>query len=336
LTIRFESVPSPTAQQIQVVADVTPQTPFNIPAYAAACAAVGYVPCVIALRDDSGILDGCIGFLKKGRLLRRLEIVSVPSPSASQIFWSGLLRFSRDAGIGEIEVQSYGSCHTDIPPLPGELLRRQRNEYLIDFRSTSFPENISTNHRRNANRARKAGLIVRRTSEPIACGVHLDLLQSSMQRRVDRGEDINGAHSGFFLEALLRFGASELFQAVRDNRILSSILVVRSDKSAYYHSAGTSPDGMNIGASAFLICETALLLRNEGVDLFNLGGASSGENGLQRFKAGFGTKEIKLEAATISLESSIRRHMRISVQATFHAFRSSMRVLKAQAMDSNR
>ena len=88
----------------------------------------------------------------------------------------------------------------------------------------------------------------------------------------------------------------------------SGVLV--SSKGAYYHSAGSSPDGMSTGSSPFLVAEVIAWLQAEGKTTFNLGGATAAEEGLHRFKRGFGSVEVPLEAATCDLSPSVVRMLR--------------------------
>jgi len=81
---------------------------------------------------------------------------------------------------------------------------------------------------------------------------------------------------------------------------------------------------MACGASHFLIHETCQVLKAENVHLFNLGGAGPHELGLQRFKAGFGARELRLEAVQLVLASGIKRTLRTAArlllpQKAFHA-----------------
>jgi RimJ/RimL family protein N-acetyltransferase len=63
------------------------------------------------------------------------------------------------------------------------------------------------------------------------------------------------------------------------------------------------------GASSFLICETAAALRDRGMDVFNLGGADEHNPGLQRFKAGFDTASVDLQAIRLYLGSALKRRL---------------------------
>jgi hypothetical protein len=93
---------------------------------------------------------------------------------------------------------------------------------------------------------------------------------------------------------------------------MSSILLLRSKRSAYYQSAGTSPEGMSVGASHFLIHNVCKKLKDGGVWVFNLGGAPEGSS-LARFKSGFGAVEVSLEACSCYLGPAWLRKIRTAV-----------------------
>jgi lipid II:glycine glycyltransferase (peptidoglycan interpeptide bridge formation enzyme) len=106
--------------------------------------------------------------------------------------------------------------------------------------------------------------------------------------------------------AFLRSGLGELFQAVHEDRVLSSVLVLHAPRGGYYQSAGTSLEGMAMCASHFLINCIANQLRDEGDETLNLGGADE-DSGLARFKEGFGATRMPLPAATYFLGAWWRR-----------------------------
>jgi len=113
--------------------------------------------------------------------------------------------------------------------------------------------------------------------------------------------------------ALLASGCGEIFQAVSGERVLSSSLVLRS--GAYYLSTGSSPDGLKLGSSPFLTWQIASILQQEGIRLFNLGGTGADNPGLRRFKAGFGAREVELQAATFCPKSVVERKVHGSLRA---------------------
>jgi len=88
---------------------------------------------------------------------------------------------------------------------------------------------------------------------------------------------------------------------------MSSGLVLRSRTGAYYQTAGNSPEGLKLGSSAFLTLQIAVILQQEGISLFNVGGSGADNPGLRRFKAGFGAREIELQAAAFCPRSVVER-----------------------------
>ena len=130
-----------------------------------------------------------------------------------------------------------------------------------------------------------------------------------MERRLSRGESVDVDSQIRAPLALVQHGSGEFFRAMRERQILSSILVLRAPRGAYYHSAGTSREGMALGASHFLIHSVAEILRAEGFEQFNLGGAEASNPGLERFKMGFATRPVHLEAAAYCFSSRFQKNV---------------------------
>ena len=146
---------------------------------------------------------------------------------------------------------------------------------------------------------------VRRLSGSDACRAHVALMTSSMTRRQSRGESVTTEIDTTEMEALLVTRAAEIFQAVQESTVMSSMLVLRAASGGYDHSSGTVRQGMSMGASHFLIFNVARILKSEGNLLFNLGGARKEEQGLRAFKSHFGTQEIESEALEIRLGTGL-------------------------------
>jgi RimJ/RimL family protein N-acetyltransferase len=135
-------------------------------------------------------------------------------------------------------------------------------------------------------------------------------MDASKQRRLARdGGDEGQARESYF-RAMLQGGAGEFFQAVMNGIVRSSVFVLRAPKGAYYQSAGTSQEGMSEGASPFLIVRTAAQLQSEGVTCFDLGGAMDVNEGLCRFKAGFGAVAHEFEEAEFVVAPPLLRKLR--------------------------
>jgi hypothetical protein len=315
VNLQFRSVLAPSARLIEQVAACDPTNPFYTAEYVSTCESTGSVPCFIGLCDGSKVVSGCIGVLAGLFLRRSLVIHSLPSVLSPKFFWQGLLELCRKWQVWRLQIDTYASRASDIPQLPGELERWTRWEYVLDLEGENVLGGVSSQHRRNISRATRAGLSTRRTREVSACAQHLELMNASMERRAKRGEEVEISQEVAGLSALLSSGAGELFQAVKGDQILSSILILRSSQGAYYQSAGTLPEGMKLGSSPFLVSGLAAILKQEGCRVFNLGGTTADNPGLRRFKAGFGAREVTLQAASCCPRTMVERGAHAALRA---------------------
>jgi hypothetical protein len=306
------------------MAEIDAVNPFCTPQFLEARTQQGDQPCLFHLNNQNEMAAGCFGFLRGKFLRRSLQIVSLPRLPDADSFWHGLWEFCLQSRIWHLQVDSYASPEAQIPILPGETARRERFEYILDLSSEDFQKRVSTNHGRNISRAVSAGLVIRRARESEALTDHVSLMRSSLDRRMKRGEQVELDEDASLLLALLSCNAGELFQAVENTRVVASVLVLRSQFGAYYQSAGTSERGMEIGASPFLISGVGGILRQEGVRIFNLGGASPENTGLRRFKAGFGARELPLTAASFCPRPAIQR----GVQKTLKTLREKQKAVR--------
>ena len=138
-----------------------------------------------------------------------------------------------------------------------------------------------------------------------------------MMRRRERGEQVPAVMASQLAEvsALTAHGAGEIFQAVVDGQVLSSILVLLSRDAGYYHSAGTSAEGMACGASHVLVHDIAMALQAASKQQFNLGGVSEPGSGLDQFKRGFGSRRVELDAVHCSTAGRLTRWIGVGVTA---------------------
>ena len=280
---------APSAAQWELLQERAPQNPFLTAEYALARQRIG---------DTAVILEQgaelCPAFLRSGRVTSCLEIPSLPFTPSSE-FLAGLTDFCGDRRIYETALHSFGSPSLSIPKLPREIERRARTEFVIDLTVPASQWKIGETHRRHIRRAEKSAVSVRRVRAEGLEG-HLTMCRLSMSRRKERGEVVQSVADSPEVPSLVLSGAAELFQAVRDDAVLSSMLAIRSRTGAYYHSAGTSQEGMEIGASHFLVHSVARMLQEDGIAIFNLGGAEIENPGLRAFKSRFGSEPIETEA----------------------------------------
>ncbi len=311
MNLEFAAQPDPSRQLCDELSGLLPQNPFATNVYLEARRRSGLRPWLLGLRQGDALAAGCLGFVDAGVLSRSLEIPSLLSAEEDGPLWDGLMKWCREQRITRLVLDSFASAEVHIPKLPGETSRRERHEFVLDLRQGELRKGLSSNHQRNVKRARGAGMEVVRCVTAEACREHARVMGASLDRRRERGETVVESESQW-LTALVEAGAGELFQARWQEEVVSSILILLASRGGYYQSAGTTPEGMSGGASHFLVFETAQLLQAAGLEVFNLGGAQ--EAGLQRFKAGFGTKQVTLEAAEFDLESGVTRQAKRAVR----------------------
>ena len=302
----FIAVPA----QASVVAELgalSPANPFATAAFFESRCQVGYATWVLGLRDDAGGLEcGCGAFLSRGRLNRTLEIQSLPAVGADSSFWGGLREFCRHHGVTKLELGTFASPPGVVVPVFGtHCTRRSRCEFVIGL-GGDLAGMLNRGHKYRVKKAQKAGFVVRRTRSAEAVSVHQSLMNQSIDRRRDRGEMARPIGPSPEHIAFLQSGAGDLFQAVRNGTVLSSVLVLRAPEGGYDHSSGTSPEGMAMGASHFLIHSIASQLSADGAKVFNLGGADE-DTGLAHFKEGFGAARVSLPSASCDIGPSWRR-----------------------------
>jgi Acetyltransferase (GNAT) domain len=289
-----------SADKWELLQEFSPNNPFLTPEYALARQRVGDSPVILEQGTDL-----CLAFLRRGRVTSSLEVTSLPfAPSSA--FLSGLVEFCKDRRIYEAALQSFGSQALSIPRLPREIERRARTEFVMDLTVPASQWKIGDTHRRHIRRAEKGSVSIRSVR---AEGLqdHLAMCRQSMSRREGRGEEVVSVADSPEVPSLVLNGAGDLFQAVRDGIVLSSMLVIRSRTGAYYHSAGTSPEGMEIGASHFLVHSVARSLQEGGGKIFNLGGAQLDNPGLRAFKSRFGTVPVETDAVRAVLCGAVHR-----------------------------
>lgn len=296
-----------------LLAHVGAANPFCTVEYGRAMQALGREVWVVALKSSATEEDGALACLRKGRLSVELEFPSLPAIARDVRFWDVVDRLCRKIGVTDIVAASFGSPSFELPALRGELSRHSRQEFLLPLRECDPASLLGTNHKRNVKKAQKAGVTIRRTRENVAwLSDHALLIGQSAQRRLARGEAISIGAATASHRVLLENGAAELFQAVLGNNVVSSVLVLLSPHTGYYESVGSSPEGMATGASHFLIHGITGILKDEGRDTFNLGGAAEGST-LARFKLGFGPETRVLQEAACYVGPVWKRKLRSAI-----------------------
>jgi hypothetical protein len=284
--------------------------------YVSAVAKTGAKPIVIGTSEAGKLICGCPAFVRRGKLNRSLQIQSLPRIPAGSEFWDGLIAFCRKGRLHRVSIESFGSGSAEIPVLEGQTRHDKRWEFLLDLNQPDLTAGMGKEHRRLIRRAPVVGIEFRRSKESDSLQEHLRVCGSSADRRRKRGEGVEEAGTDF-PRALMNSGVAEVFQAVLKGRVISSTVVVKAAKGAYMYSAGTDPEGMRLGASHFLVFQTAQVLRAEGIEQYNLGGTRDLDSGLAFYKLRFGTRVVPLESAELYLGGWLGKNL--SAAATFAA-----------------
>ena len=307
MTVEFHVQPDPSEAFLANVAAWAPADPFCTAAYIKARSLLGYRPYGLMEREDGEVISGFTAMMESGHLGRRLIVSSLQPPIAPEAFWEGVIKFCRLARVWELDFCRIAANDATIPQIAEQNERKTRPTYILDLSNEDLWAKLSQNHRRRNRRAQKAGIDLRCMSDVEDCRQHALLQMRSMARRTDRGEAVPEVTRSRACSLYLQTGAGKIFEAVRDGEVLSSCLVLIAEKGAYYHSGGSSAEGMNCGSSHFLIHEISKTLQADSIELFNLGRVNEGNEGLERFKIGFGTERFPTEDARFFLGNQIRR-----------------------------
>ncbi len=307
MPLKFNAVIDPPAETVQAFSDLAPENPFYTVEYLEVRRRLGAEPSAITLDSEQGPVTGCLGFLTRGKLNSRIEITSLPLLPDQGLFWNGLFGFCRSQGISVLNADSFASTEATITEQRHRVSHKRRSEYRLDLRQPDLWALTNRRTHRLIKKARSFGLTVQRSSDADARAIHVALANASLERLRGKGESIESAIKLDEVNAFLECGAGELFQAVGGDEVHSSILVARSRTGGYSQSSGTSEPGRGIGSSHFLFHEIACLLKSEGVELFNFGGADEHSKGLQEFKLGLGAEKIELESAEFFTGSPLKK-----------------------------
>jgi hypothetical protein len=307
VALKFKSILQPAPDVVERIAEITPENPFYTNAYVRVRQRLGSIPYALVLVDDHEIIVGCLGFLTEGRMNARLEITSIPAIPDTDLFWAGLFDSCSRMGVSVLSVNTFASAETAIGETGRRSSHKRRSEYRLDLTVPDLWSVMNRRHHRLVKRARSAGLVLLRLDDGAARERHIELANMSLERLRTRGQAIDSRISIEDVDAFIECGAGEIIQAVRGDEVFSSILIARSQTGAYAQSSGTSEDGRNIGSSHFLFHEAACLLKSEGVEVFNLGGADEHSTGLQEFKLGLGASRIELESAEFYTGSGLKK-----------------------------
>lgn len=307
--------PLDSAAGLELLTHAQRCSPFCTPEYARALQALGNQVWIVGCERAGEPPEIALAAITRSRFgTVTLDMPSLPAAAEHDEFWAAVNVLCRKEHITDLSAGTFGSPAFTLPPLPGELARTPRQEHVISLETPNLISRLSSNHKRNIKKAQTAGVQIRRTRDQFEwLPLHTRLLGQSRDRRVNRGESVQISEAAAEYRAYLESGAGELFQAFRGSEVLSSVLVITGNQTAYYQTSGSSPEGMSVGSSHFLVFSILGIMQAAGFREFNLGGAPAGSS-LARFKQGFGGCVVDLESAVGYIGPVWKRRLRTAVR----------------------
>jgi hypothetical protein len=289
------------------VSQLTPDNPFCDQRYVQWRETLGDKGILLGLANAEGIVIGCPAFVTSRYLVNRtLELPTLPDFPDIACFWKGLLQFCRRHWISYLVIDNYCGSSVELPMIESWTSSERILEYHLSLTRRDFWGDLSDGHKCNIKKARKLGVRLRTNLTPDAFIQHAAMFSSSLERRAARGEDITFARDESYYRDIVACGLGQLLQAELDGAVVASVILLRSGRRAYYFSAGASREGLRSGAAPFALYEAMLRLREEGINLLNLGRGVRHE-GLSRFKAGFGAVGVGVTRAHYFVGGPIRK-----------------------------
>ncbi len=264
----------------------------------------------LVLNSGETSIGGAVAVVERGRVNAGLTVTMVNDLPGGEFFIAAVERFAAKLAVTSISFELISSTEHPavIPPLARETVRYCGERlYVVDTTNADPTKAFSTNTRRNINKAKKGLIQATVTADASALKHHAHMSDDSMSRREKRGESVAMRGSQDRVKRLLASGDGRLFQAVQDEQVLSSKLVFVLGRHGYYYDGGTSPEGMTLGASHFLMAHIIETLHAENRVSLNLEIASAGNLGLMRYKEGFGSQCWFVERVSADRSSAWRK-----------------------------
>ena len=180
-----------------------------------------------------------------------------------------------------------------------------RYEYMVNLAHYQRSK-LSSNHKRNIKKAEQAKLLTKEVSSIEAINQHIAIVNNNLT-----GKGIDGVTSPIeYFQMLISQGAGKLIQVFDQQTVIASTFFLIDQGCAYYHSSGTNEQGKATGAAYFLVDHCVESFKKYGLESINLGGCTTEQTGLIRFKQGFNAQPRLLLSAQRKLLSSWKQKLR--------------------------
>lgn len=282
---------------------------YHLSAYVAAMNTdPGALPRLVIMESRQGVVAHPLLFRPLGqlnpRLLRSFDATTcygyggpiwLLSPGASQEgllqeFWGGEGGILRELGVvcEFVRLHPLIGSHVPLEGTPGLVERGPTVAVDLAPPPAELEARLSANHRRNIAKARRQGVEVTFDQRPAAVDVFTGLYERTMDRLGAR-PDYYFPHTSFVGLFALPSGSAWLASAQLGGRTVAAHLYLCGKPFWHYHLGASDEAARLCGANHLLMFESMLLAKELGKVRMQLGGGHScHEDGLLRFKAGFG------------------------------------------------
>lgn len=211
-----------------------------------------------------------------------------------------LYKFAKSNNYCRVTLRSYDHL-SFVPSRLKQFKVYQRSEYIVflNKEKDEIFRNIDGDIKRRARKAKREGVVLKKTHSPTMSGTLLNLLDETRKIRQSKGY---GSFSSLYIplfkkEEIIKLtatGHSTFYYAESQNEILSIQMVFIFRGKAYELFEGTSLNGYRLNAPAFLLYEITQELIDQRCRYFNHGGIpqSLKHGGLKKFKEKIGASAV--------------------------------------------
>lgn len=201
----------------------------------------------------------------------------------------------------------FGRKRRVIPEIPDTAENRQ---VIIGFKRLSRPgyqtswidlrqdkdalwNAMESSWRNKVRKAERAGMEIEWDEKGDVLPVLLSIYQSDRRKKGYDGPSV--ATMQALAEKFLENGNLLAGLAKRDGEILAAVLIFRHGRGATYQVGWSMAAGKEIAAHNLLLWRAATILKDRGVDFFDLGGVNDqSAQGVKKFKEGMGGEAVTL------------------------------------------
>lgn len=208
-----------------------------------------------------------------------------------------------------------GACPCDPPRTVG--LSYFGHRIPLSNNEQEMFRRLDSATQRGVNKARKNGLAIEISTRPDALAKFYDLHGRTRQKH---GQPVQPFS---FFEAIdhhiLSQGKGCIILAAKDNRPLAASIFFHAGKRALYKFGASDERHLSLRGNNLVMWEAMRHYGNAGYDSLDLGRTSRDNEGLRRFKAGWGSEERTIPYYRFDL----RRNAFVTIQDQAHGFQNA-------------